>query len=282
MSQIISFINMKGGVAKTTLCCNVGYALAHQHGKRVLIVDADPQFNASTYLMTEKEYLKHTESKDKRTLLDVFVPRKHDSISTVKGVKKAAKKGAVTLESLTHPVMESGAARLHLVPSTLALMELETSQRGTENRLANFLEEKKEAYDYILIDCPPTISIFSQAAILASEKYIVPLKPDPLSTTGLPLLEKWLQETTESAGIEISPVGIVFCMVRNPLPNTMDKVMRELRKQRGDEVFDAHLSQSTDVATSVEMHKPIFIYKPDCKCATEITDITDEFIDRTE
>lgn len=161
-------------------------------------------------------------------------------------------------------------------------MEIQTSQRGTENRLHNFLKHKSQGYDYVLIDCPPTISIFSQAAILASDKYVVPLKPDPLSITGLPLLERWLEDTTESAGTDVTSIGIIFTLVRNPTPNTMQKVMDELRATRKDEVFDTCLSQSTKVATSVEKHKPVFLLDDNCRPAIEIERITQEFVERTE
>jgi chromosome partitioning protein len=273
---------MKGGVGKTTLAVNIGWALASEHGNRVLIVDADPQFNASSYLMTDDQYLKHTQNQSKHTILDIFMPKRHDSISTVKGKKKASKKGIPTLDSCAFRVFDSDEGHLDVVPSTLALMEIEMSQRGTENRLRNFLRDKKDAYDYVLIDCPPTISIFSQAALLASDKYIVPMKPDPLSSTGLPLLERWLDETTEAAGIEVEQIGIVFSLVRSPLPNTMFKVMRELRESRGESVFEEHLTQSTEVATSVEKHKPIFRYKPDSPRAAEVLAITQEFLERVE
>ncbi len=281
MGQIISFINMKGGVGKTTLTVNIGYALAYHYEKRILIVDADPQFNASTYLMTDVEYLKHTEDKSKRTILDIFLPRRHDGLSTVKGTKKVAKTGKLTLDSCTFRVYSSkDGGQLDLIPSTLALMEIETSQRGTENRLKAFLTDKKNAYDYILIDCPPTISIFNQASILASEKYLVPLKPDPLSTIGLPLLERWLEETTDTAGMAVESMGIVFSMVRNT--KTMTRIMAELRAVREDEIFETSLTQSTDVASSVEKHKAIFLHKPSSKRAAEMIAITEEFLERAE
>ena len=281
MGQIISFINMKGGVGKTTIAVNIGYALAVHHGMKVLLVDADPQFNASTYLMTDKQYLQHLSEKKKKTILDIFLPHRHDGVSTLRGTKRSSGRGPVTLATCTHRVVAASGGHLDLIPSTLALMEIQNSQRGTENRLANFLKTKKNAYDYVLIDCPPTISIFTLAAILASEKYVVPLKPDPLSATGLPLLERWLYETMESAGITVEMVGIVFCMVRSPITNTMDRIIKDLRQQRGEEVFDAYLTQSTDVATTVEAHQPVVAYRPGTKWATDVHEITEEFLERT-
>jgi len=282
MAQIVSFINMKGGVGKTTLSVNIAYALAVKHEKRVLLVDCDPQFNASTYLMTEAEYLNHIQSDDKHSILDVFVPRRPGRLSTVMGKTKSAKRGSLKLHSCTVRVFKNAEACLDLIPSTLALMEIETSQRGTENRLRNFLEETGNTYDYVLIDCPPTISIFTLAAVLASQKYLVPLKPDPLSTIGLPLLERWLEDFMDSAGRKVESLGIVFCMVRGRLPNQMKKVMEELSDKRGDEIFHSVLTQSTKVAESVEKHKPVFLYSPGSKPANEVLKISEEFLDRAE
>jgi chromosome partitioning protein len=160
-------------------------------------------------------------------------------------------------------------------------MDIETSKRGTENKLKAFLNEKASGYDYVMIDCPPTISIFTQAAILASDKYIVPIKPDPLSVIGLPLLERWLEDYTDDAGTEIETVGLVFTLVRGPLPNRMREVMEDLRQARGETVFDAYLSQANAVAQSVEAHTPVFNFKPSSKPANQILKITEEFLERT-
>ncbi len=281
MPEIISFINMKGGVGKTTLTVNIGYALAYIHKKNVLLIDCDPQFNASTYLMKETEYIEYSKDRNKRTILDIFVPDRIGSISTVQGKTKAAKKGTLKLSSCIFNIYKK-AGNFDLIPSSLEFMQLETSQRGTENRLHNFIKEKCGAYDYILIDCPPTISIFTQAGIIASEKYLVPLKPDPLSTMGLPLLERWLEVFTESLGTELEPLGMVFCNVRSPQPRNMKDVMNDLRSKRSGEIFNDHLTQSTKIAESVEAHKPIFLYDKNSKWANELLSITEEFLKRTE
>lgn len=279
MGQVISFINMKGGVGKTTLVVNVAYALAYEHDKKVLLVDVDPQFNASTYLMKEKQYVKHMNSDTKHTIVDIFKPKYADRFSTVTGKKGKKKKHKASLSHYIFTVYEND-GRLDLIPSELNLMIIQASERMTENKLRNFLIEKATQYDYILIDCPPTISIFTQAAILASDKYLVPIKPDPLSTIGLPLLEAWLEDFTDNAGITVACVGIVFCFVRSRTLQ-MQAVMEDLRKQRPDEVFDSHLGLSVRVSESVERHLPVFRYVPRLKWAGQILDITEEFLNRT-
>lgn len=278
MAHIVSFINMKGGVGKTTLTVNIGYALAHQHKKKVLIVDCDPQFNTSTYLMRGKEYLKHISNK--HTILNIFVPDWPGAISTLDG--REIEKHPPTLDSCRFRVFRKASGHLDLIPSRLDLIEIDMLKRQAENRLKIFLDKITDAYDFILIDCPPTISIYTQAAVIASKKYIVPLKPDPLSTIGLPLLEKWLGEFTELAGLRIEPIGIVFCIVRSPLPNRMRQVMESLRNDRGDEVFDNYLTQSIRIAESVEANKPIFLFDKKAKWAEESLAITQEFLNRCE
>jgi chromosome partitioning protein len=218
--QTIAFMNMKGGVGKTTLAVNVSYGLAFGHRQKVLIVDGDPQFNATQSLMDDKKYLAHINDLKKGTIQDVFAPKKAGPVNTVAGSSRQQNKSKMNLADCTFTVFDGGdgRGRLDLLPSTLSLIEIENSPRQTEAKLKSFLKEKASHYDYVIIDCPPTISIFTQAAILASDKYLVPIRPDPLSIVGLPLLERYIEEFTVDAGMKIEQVGLVFTMVRGPLP----------------------------------------------------------------
>lgn len=94
--QVISFMNMKGGVGKTTVTVNVAYALAHIHKKKVLVIDGDPQFNATQYLMKENDYIAYIADRKKATLRDIFVPRRPGAVRTVSGSARSAdrKKGS--------------------------------------------------------------------------------------------------------------------------------------------------------------------------------------------
>lgn len=281
--RVVSFMNMKGGVGKTTLAVNVAYALANVHKKNVLIVDGDPQFNATQYLLESDAYLKHLKDAKKGTLRDIFVPRRPGPVNTIIGTSKKVNKTKMALSACVCSVFDGGQSRgkLDLIPSSLQLMDIETSKRGTESKLNAYLKEKAGGYDYVIIDCPPTISIFTQAAILASDMYLVPIKPDSLSVLGLPLLETWLDEYTDDHGISVDQLGLVFTLVRGNTPKAMRRVMKELRGERKDKVFTNHLSESTDVAESVDAHQPVFLYKQNAKTAGEILAITEEFVQRT-
>ncbi len=281
--QVISFMNMKGGVGKTTLSVNVAYGLAYFHKKKVLVVDGDPQFNASTYLMKEDQYLEHIDDPKKGTLMDIFVPHRPGPVRTVPGLARSVNKKTMALAACTFTAFDGGTGngRLDLIPSTLKMIEIETSRRGTENKLNLYLKERATAYDYVIIDCPPTISIFTQAAILASDKYLVPVKPDPLSVIGLPLLEQWLDDYLTDNGLKVEPIGLVFTIVRGATPKRMKEVMADMRRARGSAVFARHLSEATAVAESVEAHRPVFFYSPKGKTAKEIIAITAEFVQRT-
>ena len=158
------------------------------------------------------------------------------------------------------------------------MIEVAESQRQTEALLKRFIQEKAQGYDFVFLDCPPTISVFTQAAFLACDKYLVPIKPDPLSVVGLPLLERWMADYAHITGHDVRQIGLVFTMVRNPQPTQMAEVMRGLRRDRRTQLFTAHLSQSTIIAGSMAPSTPSVVRKPRSKSAIELRAITAEFL----
>lgn len=268
-AKIVSLINMKGGVGKTTLAVGLAWELAKKH--RVLLVDIDPQFNATQWIVAADTYLDWLRSK--HTVLNVFMPQ----AQTITAAASPSTVSKPTERTTLIPVRQSGKT-LHVLPSALDLMKLDAAPRGTENRLRVFLDKVRTSFDYILIDCPPTASLFSYSAFLASDAYLVPVKPDPLSVLGLPLLEKAMQDYEERSGQELFRLGLVFTQVRQT--DAMDATMRQVRQQYAGEVFTHTIHQTTGVAEAVDANIPLQYFNKAGKLAdvkVALTGICAEF-----
>ncbi len=174
-ARSISVINMKGGVGKTTLSVNIAYALAAFHESKVLLIDLDPQFNATQYLVKQKNYLAHFES-GKPFVLDIFQRRQTVGMSLVNPEVQTRDVLEPTLENLRIRVHTSGAAMLDVIPSSLKMLELDMSPRGTERKLRKFVDAARSEYDYIMMDCPPTVGFFTLSAFLASDGVLIPVR----------------------------------------------------------------------------------------------------------
>ena len=278
--KVISFINMKGGVGKTTLAVNIGYTLAEIHGKKILLVDIDPQFSATQYLMGMEKYAKYINNKDKdnRTVLDIFKDRRiTTNISTViDGKDRVQKVPPVSLDNVSVNIYQSGEGRLDLIPSTIQLQELEIAPRATENKLNLFLRKISNAYDFIIIDCPPTVSVFTFSAYIASEGYVVPVKPDPISTTGLPTLELLLDSYEDRTGSRIKQIGIIFTMFRNTI--TERQQIRNISSNESRRILQNSLSYSIEIAKAVQYMQPVRVKK----YREQFQAITEEFLEVVE
>lgn len=225
----IAMLNMKGGVGKTTLGVNIAGALAKLHDLDVMLIDLDPQYNATQYLVNLEEHPEYVEGNEP-TALDVMCGE-FETRSVLNGQKVGGKESPPSLDELTRTLYQNpkGSGKLDLIPSTLHLINVEGTGRGTEHNLQNFVRTIHEGYDYIFIDCPPTFSVFLLSGFLASDYYLVPLKPDPLSTLGISLMEKVLDAHSKTYHKYIEPIGVVFTMVR--LTNEMDNVMETVKKR---------------------------------------------------
>lgn len=274
-AKVVSLINMKGGVGKTTLAVGLAWELAKKH--RVLLVDIDPQFNATQWVVDAQEYLVWLRTK--HTILSVFQPP--TSLPHAAGGTAAQAPATKPTPKTTIMTIRKGRWKLDLLPSVLELMKLDAAPRGTENRLRVFLDKVRADYDYVLIDCPPTASLFSYSAFLASDAYLVPVKPDPLSVLGLPLLERAMQDYEERSGQELQRLGLVFTQVRQT--DAMRATMRQVRLDNIGEVFENMIIQTTGVAEAVEENTPLQLTTKNGRLAdvrTALTGICDEFIAR--
>jgi len=266
---------MKGGVGKTTLSVNISYILGRFHAKKVLLVDIDPQFNATQYLVDQNSILNHFTNK--KTVFDILMPSKESEISLSSSRKKAKSQPANLDDYIIKAKKFTNKGYLDLIPSSLRLINFETNKRGVENLLKKFLVEKCGHYDYIIIDCPPTLSLLTLSAYLASEYYLIPIKPDYLSSLGLPLLERGLEEYEELHGHSLKNLGVVFTMVSSG--KVADEIMSSV-KASGWDCFVDHSSHSTKVARSVGSLNNFYSYAANKRYADEFKSITQELINK--
>jgi chromosome partitioning protein len=268
---------MKGGVGKTTLAVNVAGALAKLHNLDILLIDLDPQYNATQYLVNLEAHPEYVEG-DEPTVLDIICGD-FETRSVLDGQKVGGKE-EISIDELTRNIYKNpkGKGRLDLIPSTLHLINAEGTGRGTEHNLQNFVKKIHQKYSYILIDCPPTYSMFLLSGFLASDYYLVPLKPDPLSTLGISLLEKVFKAHSKTYTKDIEPLGVVFTMVRQTreMGNVMDTVKKTSVGKRY--IFRNSLSMGTAVAEASRKLEFLFDYDNAYKQGEEIKDITKELL----
>lgn len=255
MGKTVSFINMKGGVGKSTLAVNLAWQLTGIHGQdnNVLLVDLDPQFNASQYLLGAQGYRKKIIDPKRATIWDVFEQQTRTPGS---GPPKALAPTDVTLT-----VRKWSQNRLDLLPSTLELAWSLKQPAQKEQLLAKFLAKVTTDYHLIIIDCAPTESLLTTAAYLASDYVLVPVKPEYLSTIGLPLLARSLQDFHQQYDEhKVEMLGIVFNHATQYEPEeALSK--REVRSEAarfGWYIFGSEISYSRSYPKGAREGQPIF------------------------
>jgi chromosome partitioning protein len=274
--KTISLINMKGGVAKTTLAINLADALVRRHQKRVLVVDVDPQFNATQCLLEPEEYIEHLREK-RDTVLGVFDRSSRTVVSTVSGAAAVPTKALDQIEMVT---VKDG---LDLLPGNLELYRLEMAPGGgRENRLKKFLEHVATAdrYDIVLIDTPPTPSVWMTSALIASDYYLIPVKTDPLSLTGIDLLQSVVEDKKDNFSLSIECAGLVFTITEE---NTIvfSNATRHIQSQPKwkNFLYKKSLPKRTEVARAQGQQRFI-LDCVDVDAKQSLTAITVEFLER--
>ncbi|HCH6768043.1 TPA: AAA family ATPase, partial [Serratia marcescens] len=211
-------INMKGGVGKTTSVVEFATILVKDHGKRVLIIDIDPQTNATFSFIKYDIWQDQIEN---NTIADVLGMNKHlSSRDTEYNINDAVIKNV------------SGIQGLDLISSHLGLtfLDLDLSAKpGREMILSRQISRLEGEYDYILIDCPPNLTLAPQNALVASNYIITPIIPDFYSFLGLPLLKNRVDRLKRELNIDVSFLGCLFTRVESSV-NLHSEYMPKIRK----------------------------------------------------
>jgi chromosome partitioning protein len=250
----VALINMKGGVGKSTLAANLGWFSAYRKNKRVLLVDLDPQFNLSQYLMGTAGYEEHFEA-NKATVIDIF------ERNGATGRSRSGKKPALVAANVIAQIKSwADGSRIDLIPSSLDLAGTLKNPTEKAQLLAHFLDDVRTSYDLILIDCAPTESMLTAAAYLASESVLIPVKPEFLSTIGLPLVVNSLEEFEATYRKSVEILGIVFNASNEKLEHGRSRAfVRKVAKEHGFYVFRNEVTYSDSYPKGSRFGTPIFL-----------------------
>lgn len=235
MSRIYSLVNQKGGVGKTTTAINLGAYLA-ELGQRVLIVDSDPQANATSSLGVDKHTVKT-------------------------GIYEAMLNGTSPVSS----ILQNSKLKLSLLPSTpsLAGAEIElVNELGREGKLKNMLEPVRDQFDYILIDCPPSLGLLTiNGFVAAQDGLIIPVQCEYLALEGISQLMRTIQRVRNALFPALRVRGVVMTMFDVRTHLSAD-VVEEVKKFFTDELFETVIPRSVRLAEAPSYGLPISAYAP--------------------
>jgi len=252
MSMVISLLNMKGGVGKTTLAVNLAWFMYEQRDFKVLLVDLDPQFNATQYVMDYSAFDSHR--KKAGTIADLLIDQPRMDLRS----KKLSKKPIHVL----HNVRKAGSKRFDLLPSELNLAWVVKNPAQMEYKLEKLLQSFSGDYDFIFIDCAPTDSVLTTMALTASDFLLVPVRPDRFSVLGVENLQQTVDSFRRNCPDQhgVKNLGIVFTQVmeNSTVESECMSDIRERVATEGGYVFAAVLKYSASFIRAVKEQTPIF------------------------
>jgi ATPases involved in chromosome partitioning len=255
--KIISIINQKGGVGKTTTVINLAAGLSMK-GKKILVIDLDPQGNATTGLG-----LSNNVSSD----------------TTIYSVLNGNRK-------ISEVIQSTGFENLNLITSNVDLSGLEVETAGDSRRafklkdeLTSILNDSRASYDYILIDCPPSLSLLTIMALVASDALVVPLQTEFFALEGLTQLMKTIERIKNNLNPELSIRGILLTMYdrRNKLSGEVEKEARNYFKEK---VYRSVVPRNVRLSEAPSHGVPVLIYDKACPGSKSYFSFTEEFLNQ--
>lgn len=254
MNNIWVIANQKGGVGKTTTAVNLSAALA-EHGKKVLLIDMDPQGNASSGVGIDRKQLK-------KCIYDVLTDK----------------------SSLEDVIIHTQIENLDIAPATLRLAGAEVelvSAFSRENRLKSALEKLKKAdnvkYDHIFIDCPPSLGILTVNSLTAASKALIPIQCEYYALEGLSQLLDIIKLIKNRLNGDIEVGGVLLTMYDSRTNLTL-QVADEVKKFFGDKVYNVVIPRNVRISESPSFGKPVTIYDKESKGSKAYLDLAKEVI----
>lgn len=252
MGKIIVFANQKGGVGKTTSAVNVASAVGAA-GKRVLLVDLDPQGNSTSGVGINKKNMK-------LSTYDVLIGR----------------------SSAEACVVETEYANLSIMPSNISLAGAEfelVNHEKREYRLKNALVTVKDNYDYIFIDCPPSLGILTINSLAASDGVIIPMQCEYYSLEGLSQLMSTIKTCKRVYNPNLELVGILITMYNGRLNLSM-QVMDEVKKYYAGKLFKTTVLRNVRLSEAPSYGMPVQYFDKHCKGAEAYNAVAQEIMER--
>ena len=265
-TKTIAIINQKGGVGKTTTCINMGACLA-KAGKKVLLIDMDPQGNATTGLGIPKhvEFVNEFGKKDVRPTLNIY--------SVLCGKVDALNKELIK---------ETEMPGLYLIPSSIDLSAIEMEMNDMPNRekvLEKAIEPLRGKYDYIFLDCPPSMSLITINSMVAADSALIPIQCEFYAMEGLAQLLDSIKIIKKLLNPKLSVSHVLLTMYSGRY-KLHQQVAEEIEKYFGNRLLKTKIPVNIRLAEAPSFGKPIILYDKRCAGAVAYQRATEEFLAR--
>ncbi len=253
MGKVIAIANQKGGVGKTTTAINLAASLAVLE-KKVLIIDADPQANTTSGLNFSPD------NDQKRTLYEVLI-------------------GAIDIRDT---LIQTEIANLHMIPSHINLVGAEIEMLGDENResvLKDALAPLRNEYDYVIIDCSPSLGLITVNSLTAADSIIIPVQPEFFALEGLGKLLQTIRLVQGKPNPDLTIEGFLVTMF-DGRTKVHNQVLGELREHFGEMVFDTIIQRNIRLSEAPSHGKPIILYDVICNGTTNYLNLAKEVLEK--
>jgi chromosome partitioning protein len=266
LTTVLACVNLKGGVGKTAIAVNFA-AYCGREGMHTLLVDCDPQTNATFSCIPPEQWTEHA--------------KQCGTIASLLGVRGIA--GESTSRSVHTVIRKNVFENVDLVPSHIDLFSVDLDLGGAvgrELRLRKALRLVLDRYDMVVCDCPPNLTIPTQNALATSTHYVVPVTPDYLSILGVALLADRIDELSENIDHKIANAGIIVSRVGRKAVHRENN-LASLRERFGRLVLKAEIHERVAVAESAALQKPVF-EMGDEQASQEFAEMSQELLKRVK